>query len=1183
MKSAYRLLSLVLSLLFIVSCCAIVTPAVFATNNNSNENHLLGDINSDGKVNSGDARLALRYAARLEQVDKDSIEYLSADVNGDDRINSSDARMILRVAAKLEVFQNKYIVIDDQPSEPVDPSKTTPDSVPSDIESTDLPTGKVNHYPNDDKVFSSSNDTISFDQETNIVYYNNLINVYTVSDLSDSEAEDLASSIKGTVVGNISGNINLIQILVDESTLEVLVNKCNQLMKNEKVLYADYAMPFIVGENSFNSDPWNDDPSNPDSSRNNESNPNGNDWWAEAIQAYSAWRSVEDRRNSINVGVIDSGFYNNHDDLRGRISFLDSYSRNTADTHGTHVSGLIAAANNTVGIRGVCDNANLYCVDWSPETNDTAAGNYINYLSTGEYLEIIKQLIDHDVKVINNSWGQYVQSKDGYTQGLYEDHEGLKYLLQYFAVHTTGAYDSYMDYINAAAKRTGIQCIILIAELLLNGKEDFLIVQAAGNGYDNGGAGLQTDLAGFFCAIDEDLFNSIPEVTRTRLAQQGINYETIEDHKIIVGAVKNETNYSGSYKMTSFSNYGENVDICAPGENIYSTWYDTSTQSFTYHNDSGTSMAAPIVCGSAALLWSVEPDTEARRIKKYLTEDHSVLAYGVGDNTGATYPMLNVSLAIDHLKKDAEWDKTLKDIAFGNVVSDGKDIYYWKYNSNTFSFDAAVSGSYTYNVSATNDLICRKETGEESIILSANGVGVLGVVNNRIFYQEVPENYNYNNFNIKSCALDGSDIRDHGQGIIRGIIDHGRYLIVQDVNYGTSGIYSIDTSSLLRTEISNYSYLICSDERVIVYDSNSDVVDSLTEVEHTFYQVTGDGSANYLTTEQAGDLPSISTPEEYSSGWIGGYISVDTPFVFGDDLFYLYEHIAGTGHVTQSARIIRFNLQTGDKEEIIGNIEWDSGTISQSDIDATDESTKAFVSYLANQNHIDVLSKEDYADFSSSGINPYGDENNILKVEYCENLGSKTYALLSYGSFTEWMGWRAKYRFIKCALFEKDSETGLATMIYTTEQKDTQGMSMYDAYSEVIHETYSTLLEKHKDDSFGPVDDYCSYALFDIDHDGTSELIIWDQAGPFGIHTSFLYTFNGREAVFLGERGMVHAGYYVYENQLISIFQQGEQDVAIIGIKDGQLTSELLAHNTQPKEYGLPLPTWPLTSDLGLL
>ncbi len=60
----------------------------------------VGDVNHDGQVTAGDARIVLRAAAKLESLnEKDSH---IADANHDGQVTASDARIILRAAAKLE-------------------------------------------------------------------------------------------------------------------------------------------------------------------------------------------------------------------------------------------------------------------------------------------------------------------------------------------------------------------------------------------------------------------------------------------------------------------------------------------------------------------------------------------------------------------------------------------------------------------------------------------------------------------------------------------------------------------------------------------------------------------------------------------------------------------------------------------------------------------------------------------------------------------------------------------------------------------------------------------------------------------------------------------------------------------------------------------------------------------------
>lgn len=68
-------------------------------------------------------------------------------------------------------------------------------------------------------------------------------------------------------------------------------------------------------------------------------------------------------------------------------------------------------------------------------------------------------------------------------------------------------------------------------------------------------------------------------------------------------------------EISEFSNYGEGVDIAAPGEDIYSTLPEGK-----YGYMSGTSMAAPFVTGVAALVKSEALDSSPAKIKKYITK-----------------------------------------------------------------------------------------------------------------------------------------------------------------------------------------------------------------------------------------------------------------------------------------------------------------------------------------------------------------------------------------------------------------------------------------------------------------------------------------------------------------------------------------------------------------------------------
>lgn len=62
-------------------------------------NGLRGDVDSDGRITASDARLALRFSAKLQQSTQSQKK--NADMNDDGRITAADARLILRMAARL--------------------------------------------------------------------------------------------------------------------------------------------------------------------------------------------------------------------------------------------------------------------------------------------------------------------------------------------------------------------------------------------------------------------------------------------------------------------------------------------------------------------------------------------------------------------------------------------------------------------------------------------------------------------------------------------------------------------------------------------------------------------------------------------------------------------------------------------------------------------------------------------------------------------------------------------------------------------------------------------------------------------------------------------------------------------------------------------------------------------------
>lgn len=91
---------------------------------------------------------------------------------------------------------------------------------------------------------------------------------------------------------------------------------------------------------------------------------------------------------------------------------------------------------------------------------------------------------------------------------------------------------------------------------------------------------------------------------------------------INVGSVSSKLDSSF---VSGFSNYGkQNVDLFAPGDQIY-----TTSAGNNYVSDSGTSLAGPMVSGTAALIWSHYPKLTATQVKQIILDSGTAYAIEV--------------------------------------------------------------------------------------------------------------------------------------------------------------------------------------------------------------------------------------------------------------------------------------------------------------------------------------------------------------------------------------------------------------------------------------------------------------------------------------------------------------------------------------------------------------------------
>lgn len=249
--------------------------------------------------------------------------------------------------------------------------------------------------------------------------------------------------------------------------------------------------------------------------------------------------------------------------------------------HGTHVAGIIGAnRNNNIGIMGVADHVSIMSIRVVPagDERDKDVANGIRYA------------VDNGAKIINMSFGKaYKWDKKVVDEAVkYAESKGV------LLVHAAGNDNENIDVVeNYPTKFYDSPEAKAYAQK--NKKaEDKPFVPLMQRGNMQQGAGtppMRKQEVNKELALDSNKFK-LPR------AQNWI--------EVGASTYKDDDNLKAS-----FSNYGKyTVDVFAPGFKINST-----VPGNKYDEFDGTSMAAPVVSGLAALIWSYYPHLTALEVK----------------------------------------------------------------------------------------------------------------------------------------------------------------------------------------------------------------------------------------------------------------------------------------------------------------------------------------------------------------------------------------------------------------------------------------------------------------------------------------------------------------------------------------------------------------------------------------
>ena len=178
-------------------------------------------------------------------------------------------------------------------------------------------------------------------------------------------------------------------------------------------------------------------------------------------------------------------------------------------------------------------------------------------------------------------------------------------------------------------------------------------------------------------------------------AGNGASYQTdyypaAYEGVLAVSALKQTSSGKGYAFDSSYSNYGPFVDIAAPGTMVYST-----VKGGTYDYKSGTSMAAPVVSGTAAILFSQNMNLSPSNVT-WLLQNTAVDLESSGWDNRTGYGAVNAYVAVYNRPIAYCTFSTIADQAYtGSAVKPKLTV---KYGDTTLVEGTDYTLSYSNNV-----------------------------------------------------------------------------------------------------------------------------------------------------------------------------------------------------------------------------------------------------------------------------------------------------------------------------------------------------------------------------------------------------------------------------------------------------------------------------------------------------
>ena len=423
------------------------------------------------------------------------------------------------------------------------------------------------------------------------------------------------------------------------------------------------------------------------------SDPRADQWWVRNIELDKAW-NISEGSNETLVAVIDTGFALKHEEFEGRFAVNEGESGPSPIESSSRLNCTDQGLPLNKSCNNIDDNGDGVVNNETGPT-DRESVSVLNCTDQGIPLNKSCNMIDDD------------------SNGFVDDYQGWDFINSDRSPQA-GDVDSSGDGVHHASYVAGVAAANRdngkgLAGVSANSK----ILPLQGLGDDGYGYTTSVGMAVRYAADrGADVINmSLGSDESDNYLRDSILY-AIKKGSIVVAASGNDgcdcisypANYEevvavgasdGSNGRYSFSNYGNNLNVMAPGAGFYTADWSPSNGVSSYASDiAGTSLATPVVSGQLAVLKSHMPAASPTELVAALTEntDRTGISSAQPRSNIVGFGRVKVKQSIDRLLNAYTPPITYQfaPVSYGNTL----DIETTADNHDVRVYDCGVYGEY---------------------------------------------------------------------------------------------------------------------------------------------------------------------------------------------------------------------------------------------------------------------------------------------------------------------------------------------------------------------------------------------------------------------------------------------------------------------------------------------------------